>query len=153
MKTRKAYFQLPVFWKTTGLLRFCSLLETLGRTKLYPPAGSLFCPSAEDWGGPGRSCWGPRVDLGLGRWVGSVERWRQNMNSLFERLSFVVVRSPWLRDSHRARNNFCVLLKRIQSVFQIRIECVCLKNYFLCKSCRMCEMICLSNCPSKETQA
>lgn len=71
----------------------------------------------------------------------------------FERLSFVVVRSPWLWDSHRARNNFCVLLKRIQNVFQIWIECVCLKNYFLCKSCWMCEMICLSNCPSKETQA
>lgn len=127
---------------TTSMFLFS--FGTSGGKKLYSSTQNLLCPSPEDGGGPGRSCWDLRARLGLGRWTEWLLFWKDVICSGQVSLTL---------GSHKASSNFCVLLKRIQSVFQIWIECVCLKNYFLCKSCSKCEMICLSNCPSKETQA
>ena len=149
---KKPYSQLPVFWETTWLLCFCSLLEPLGGEEAVPTCWQPLSLS--------RGLWGTLGDLlRLQGWSGPGQKSRVGSEMKakhgfsFRRMSFVVVRSPRLWGSHKASNSFCVLLKRIQSIFQIWIECVCLKFYFLCKSGSKCEVICLSNCPSKETQA
>lgn len=134
------HFSVPCWnfwgkWSCTHLLTTFSVpfQRTMGAW------GQLLTP--QGWSGPGK--------------MNGVGPMKAKHGFSFERMSFVVVRSPWLWGSHKASNSFCALLKRIQSFFfpQIWIECVCLKNYFLCKSCSECEMIGLSNCPSKETQA
>lgn len=53
----------------------------------------------------------------------------------------------------QGKQQFLCFAQKNPERFFPNLDWMCLKNYFLCKSCPKCEMICLSNCPSKETQA